>query len=159
MFNGVTFCCWILFLFSRVKAYDANIAIIASSVKVRVLCHGGGAGGGTRMRNYDVISGWQVRHLLIVHLNSFDLLCEMNGYAIYSPHSFHTKDQRNWDGLSIDVAPVNQKWHHSCACACVYPPPRPLCPPHGDRTLTFTLLYICISLFDLDLDIFFHTIM
>ena len=26
--------------------------------------------------------------------------------------------------------------------------------PHGDRTLTFTLLYICISLFYLDLDIF-----
>ena len=25
--------------------------------------------------------------------------------------------------------------------------------PHGDRTLTFTLLYICISLFDLDLDL------
>ena len=54
-----------------------------SSVKMRVLCHGGQ--GGMRMRNYDVISGWQVWHLLIVHLNSFDLLCEMNGYAIYSP--------------------------------------------------------------------------
>ena len=52
-----------------------------SSVKVRVLSPWGGAGGrgGTHMRNYDVISGWQVQHLLIVHLNSFDLLHEMNG--------------------------------------------------------------------------------
>ena len=49
-------------------------------------------------------------------------------------HSFHTKDQRNWDGLSIDVTPVNQKWHHSCTCA--WPPSAP--PWH--RTLTFTLL-------------------
>ena len=31
--------------------------------------------------------------------------------------------------------------------------PLPPCPPHGDRTLTFTLLYICISLFNLDLDL------
>ena len=47
-----------------------------------------GGRGGTHMCNYDVISGWQVWHLLIVHLNSFDLLCEMNGYAIYSPIEF-----------------------------------------------------------------------
>ena len=43
-----------------------------------------------RMHNYDVISGWQVWHLLIVDLNSFDLLCEMNGYA-YSPIHFTQK--------------------------------------------------------------------
>ena len=31
--------------------------------------------------------------------------------------------------------------------------PLPPTPPHGNRTLTFRLLYICISLFDLDLDL------
>ena len=31
------------------------------------------------MYNYDVITCVQVQHLLIVHLNSFHLLCEMNG--------------------------------------------------------------------------------
>ena len=38
--------------------------------------------------------------------------------------------------------------------AHVHAPPAPTPPPHGDRNLTFTLLYICISLFDLDLAIF-----
>ena len=45
--------------FDRLKQiFATNICWNArfSSVKVRVLCHGG-AGGGTRMRNYDVISG------------------------------------------------------------------------------------------------------
>ena len=37
--------------------------------------------------------------------------------------------------------------------AHVHAPPAPRVPPHGDRTLTFTLLYTCISLFDLDLDL------
>ena len=50
-----------------------------------------GGRGDTHMRNYDVISSWQVQHLLIVHLNSFDLLCVMNGYAIYSPIHFTQK--------------------------------------------------------------------
>ena len=48
----------------------------------------GGRGGGTHLHNYDVISCVQVQHLLIVHLNSFHLLCEVNGYAIYSPIHF-----------------------------------------------------------------------
>ena len=52
---------------------------------------GGGGRGGMHMHNYDVISGWQVHHLLIVHLNSFDLLCEMKGYAIYRPIHFTQK--------------------------------------------------------------------
>ena len=56
---------------------------------------GGVRGGDSRMRKYDVISCMQVCHLLIAHLNSFHLLCEMNGYVIYNPHSFHTKDERN----------------------------------------------------------------
>ena len=52
-------------------------------------------GGDSCMRKYDVISCVQVCHLLIAHLNSFHLLCEMKwGYKLHI-HSFHTKDERN----------------------------------------------------------------
>ena len=107
-----------------------------SSVKVRVLLPWGGMGdrgGHTHAQLWC--------HFWLTCVTSIDSPSQFLWSFVWNEwdyklhnHSFHTKDQRNWDGLSIDVAPVNWKWHHSCACMC------PPCPPPWHRTLTFTLL-------------------
>ena len=51
----------------------------------------GGGQGGTCAATMMSFPMYRCVHLLIVHLNSFHLLCEMNGYAIYSPNHFTQK--------------------------------------------------------------------
>ena len=99
-----------------------------SSVKVRVLLPWRGAwevGGHTHVQLWC--------HFQLTGVTSIDSPSQFLWSFVWNEwdyklhnHSFHTKDQRNWDGLSIDVTPVNRKWLHSCACVC--PPPLP---PHG----------------------------